>query len=847
MVRTSPVAVALACCAVTFGARSVAAQDVAASARAALTAASEAAKRRSWLEMVQNSRRAVSLAEATGDRALLAQAWTSLADGYVQTNDWAAALDAAERAFELTPDPDDRARARYHQLRGRALMEIHERDAAEASYLEARRAALAAGDDRLLVGLANELGLLYWRFDRDRTKALAHYEEGLRIARRLRLDQALGVLLNNSGNIFRYPETYPEAERRYTEGLEAMARTGVRDPFLLKNLAIVYRETGRRAAAERVLLEAVEVADRTGVGRIRWQARMELGTLYAWSDPARADRFYDECLDVLEGLTSNVLLEDFRAGALAGAITIYDDPYDLYIDFLLRQGRPEEAFLVAERARARAFLDTLSLAREQIAATVPPGYVRAEAGVLRRISDRQAALRNETDPGRRRALGVEIEREEDRLASLRLRLAQDHPALAHARYPHLWSVREIRTRLLQSDQALVMYFLSARASTAWIVRRDGLDVVRLASRDAVTRAVRVYLERLSTPDAEYRQAAANLSRLVAPDLASRTGPATRLVIVPHGILHYVPFEALTDQHGRFLVESFAISYAPSASSLAFVRSREREIDPRAATVVAVGGPLAPPRGSAAERGAPIERLGSLKPLPFSDAEVRAVTRLYGRRGRGLAGARATEPALADAGLAQAAIVHFATHGIIDENRPDRSGLALTPVEGSDGLLQVREIFRLQLRAALVTLSACQTALGKEVTGEGVIGLVRAFLYAGANAVMASLWNVSDESTADFMEHFYRAVRAGRPLDEAARAAKLAFIGRGDRLSHPYYWAAFVVSGDAHVRVPLDSSAARAVRWAAGVLLLAGLAAGLVLVRGRRAARRSAAAPMPPVR
>src|SRR5207249_2990709 len=115
----------------------------------------------------------------------------------------------------------------------------------------------------------------------------------------------------------------------------------------------------------------------------------------------------------------------------------------------------------------------------------------------------------------------------------------------------------------------------------------------------------------------------------------------------------------------------------------------------------------------------------------------------------------------------AAIVHFATHALFDEERPERSGLALTAVPpASDGLLQMREVYGLKLHAALVTLSACQTALGQNVTGEGLIGLSRAFFYAGANAVMASLWNVNDASTARLMGDFYATLSAGRPIDEA---------------------------------------------------------------------------------
>jgi CHAT domain-containing protein len=163
----------------------------------------------------------------------------------------------------------------------------------------------------------------------------------------------------------------------------------------------------------------------------------------------------------------------------------------------------------------------------------------------------------------------------------------------------------------------------------------------------------------------------------------------------------------------------------------------------------------------------------------------------------LHGHNATERALAASGADRAAVVHFATHGLIDEAEPERSALALAarpPHE--DGILQVREIYRWRLSAALVTLSACDTALGREIAGEGLFGLSRAFFAAGASAVVASLWSVDDESTALFMRHFYGALHAGSDIDAAARSARLAMLGEGGRYAHPYYWSPFIVSGHA---------------------------------------------------
>jgi len=285
-----------------------------------------------------------------------------------------------------------------------------------------------------------------------------------------------------------------------------------------------------------------------------------------------------------------------------------------------------------------------------------------------------------------------------------------------------------------------------------------------------------------------------------------------------------------------------ISYAPSASSLAFLRRSTAPRPAAAGEVVAVGNPLLAGAGSAERRSAPsqsgfeLDWIRDLRPLPHTRQELQRIAEIFGPAARVLEQKQAEETVVMRS-LDAAVILHFATHGLIDEQQPDRSGLALTvrPPD-SDGLLQMREIYRLRLPATrLVTLSACRTALGQEVTGEGMVGLSRAFFYAGAGAVLASLWNVNDSAAAQWMGIFYDAVHRGAPIDEAVRAAKLRFAASGTRLSHPFYWAGFIVTG--HAGLPLDLPARRG--WglvpAARTLLL--LAALLLIYLKARAVRK----------
>jgi CHAT domain-containing protein len=374
---------------------------------------------------------------------------------------------------------------------------------------------------------------------------------------------------------------------------------------------------------------------------------------------------------------------------------------------------------------------------------------------------------------------------------------------------------------------LLQYFLGAKAGTLWAITPSAVHVRRLPARDHVETAVRAFLETIGRPDGAFREGAGTLGRTLLPDLDGVLAGSERLIVVPHGILNYVPFETLRGSKDRFLVEDHAVSYAPSTSSLAFLRSRQSS----GTEVIALGNPVMRGSGVATERGTGIERVSALKPLLHSGSEVRAVSRIYGSAAHLFEGETATEAALSGPGAGRAGIIHIATHGLIDEDMPERSGLALTAAPpGSDGILQMREVYKLRLNAALVTLSACQTALGKSISGEGMIGLSRAFFYAGSNAVLASLWNVNDASTERLMRPFYESLAAGGGIDESLRAAKLAMIKDGGRLQHPYYWAAFVVTGDGAAAVPVRPG------WTLSPWL-AGLGAGLLLGGGTLAWRR----------
>jgi CHAT domain-containing protein len=766
---------------------------------------------------------------------------TKLASDHEKLGDWSRSLDYAKRAFEARENPSDHERFLYHAQSGIAYFEFNDRAQAQKMFGEALDVARRAGQRRDESWALGELGLVALAFDRDYPRALQLFDQARSLAREVGVVTLEVIWLNNAGNALRDRGDLEAALGRYEEALALEERSGQRRerPIMLKNIGQVLSLLERHREAEPFLLEAVEIADRQGTAKIRWQARMELGGVYhALGDAGEADRFFRESLQALEANQSSVLLEGFRAGLLGRALSQYD-PYDRYIEFLLERGETANAFAMAERARARVFLETLTAARAELATATPTEYLEAEAELLQRISERQRQLRSSDLSGAdRRAAMDDVAASEDALSTLRLRLAIERPALADARFPRLSSLEELRSEVLAEGEALAMFFLGTRASAVWIANRRGMEVVRLPGRAEIEEATSRLLPTLQSPQATIDQDARSwLSRTLALPLLARVPEGDHLIVVPHAVLSYLPFEVLSDDRDRHLIERNTISYSPSASSLAFLRKSARVSQPPT-DVLAIGSPAIQGNVAADERSEPIEWVGLLKPLPHSRTEIRRVARAFAPYGRLLEGAAANEAALHEAGLGRASILHFATHALVDEDRPERSGLALSPgPEGSDGILQTREVYGLDLGATLVTLSACQTALGREVTGEGIVAMSRAFFYAGADAVAASLWNVSDRSTMDLMTAFYREIRDGESIDLALAEAKRSFLRGSKEWRHPYYWAPFVVTGHARAALAFPPRPSR--RLPLFLVALVGAALIAVLWKWRTRAPASA--------
>ncbi len=659
---------------------------------------------------------------------------------------------------------------------GRAAHRLGDASAARDFYRQALEKSQSLGDRR---GQATALRLLGEATDAlgDPRRALSYLD------RSLELQRAIG-------------------DRR--EEAEVLERRGT--------VRLVLGE-GETALAD--LEEALELrrAVRDPAGEVR--------TLYA---AARAERRLGRSAAARGRVeTALALLEDLRAGLgdpsrkalyLASQRGIYELAVELWMELHRADpaaGHERTALELSERARARTLLEQLTAAGVDLRRGVDPGLVERRRSARRRVD--LLARRLGRDAGAEASYYEALLELENAEAEIR-RASRRYAALTR---PEPVSTEEIRS-LLDADTLLLEYALGEERTFLWAVTADTVESFELPGLDVLEPLVRQAHADLSLLDLRTgrtsREATTALAQSLLAPVAERLGDR-RLVVVADGVLHYVPFAALPDPRGggEPLLLRHEVVLVPSASALAFQR-RQLAGRPRAAKTLAVladpvfdaGDPRlasvstpAAPAVSLASRAA--RDLGfTLDRLPATRREAEAIAALVPPGERLLAlGFEARRSLLVDGELASYRILHFATHGLVNPHRPELSGLVLSHLDASgearDGFLRLADVYDLELGAELVVLSGCRTALGREVRGEGLVGLTRGFLYAGVPRVVASLWQVQDEATAELMRRFYAAMLAdGERPAAALRSAQLS-IRRERRWSDPFFWGAFFLQGD----------------------------------------------------
>jgi CHAT domain-containing protein len=534
-----------------------------------------------------------------------------------------------------------------------------------------------------------------------------------------------------------------------------------------------------------------------------------------------AIEFGERSLQRIETLRASVSVPELRAFYAAAHSDYYESQIESLIDAHRLSAQPEadrlaDSLSVSERARARVIVDLLNEASVRVDRDRPEAAVRRE----RQLYDELGALRLRRDqvleqpnaeiaqlePLVRRMAAIENELS---VSATEARRDNDGRASAVAAVP--LSAAQIQEQL-DARSVLLQYALGSPRSFAWVVTRDSLQVVELGDREAIESAARRVYENLKT----YRSEGSSdtqatlldeLSGLVLAPVAPFIGAGRqRVIVAADGALGYIPFAVLPFARagdGAPLLDAFEVVNVPSMSAAAAQRRRVAAVPPKTLAVFAdpVFAATDPRLGSGLPDLASrlVSPAAQLERLPATGAEADAIAALVAPESRLVVlGFDANREHVLDAPLSDYRIVHFATHGLVDSRYPGLSALAFSQFDMAgrprDGMLRLQDVYSLDLNADFVVLSGCETALGREIRGEGLIGLANGFLYAGARNLVVSLWQVPDRATAELMTRFYgHVLRDALSPAEALRRAQRS-IAAERRWSDPYFWGAFVVLG-----------------------------------------------------
>jgi CHAT domain-containing protein/tetratricopeptide (TPR) repeat protein len=597
--------------------------------------------------------------------------------------------------------------------------------------------------------------------------------------------------------------------------------------------------TGSAAEAVAPLRRAIELL--AGVEDRAQEANARAGladALAAQGDRANERRERLAALELIESLRGDVGLEGLRVSFFASKRPMYERAIRLLMsqphDDVARAD--EEAFQVSERARARALLDLLTEGRVDLdsgAATPVLGDLRRSQELISTKALRLTRLLAAAKPGpgavaARRELDQLLARHEELRAELRTR----RPDLAAIVQPEPITLERVRRDALDDESVLVEYWLGERGSYVWAITATGTRSAVLPARAQIERLARRAYDSLSEPGrtipgedasatrvrvarslAAFSEDAAALSRLLLSPIARELTGKRTVFVAADGALQFLPFAALPAP-GTLdtpLVERHQVVAVPSASVLlALKRRAEDRPSPRQSRIFVMGDPVFSPddprvrqpeaAAGASTIDAALEDFGAarLARLRFSREEARRIAALAPGATTLALDFGATRQRALGADLRQYGIIHFAAHALVNDRRPLLSGIALSLVDEhgrpQNGFVRLNDIYTMPLAARLVVLSACDTALGRDTPGEGLVGLARGFLHAGANGVIASLWAVDDRASATLMGQFYeRLLSAGRPPAAALREAQQAMRTDAQR-RHPYFWAPWVLIG-----------------------------------------------------
>ena len=798
------------------------------------------------IESRQHYERAIVLARESNNRIAEGSGLNNIGKLYNDAGDYQNALGNYIQALPLFPAGSNQRAITLNNI-GVAYTGLGEWEKS-IDYLKQALAILHNGNQRNAESYTlSNIGNAYRKAE-DYQEALNYFDQARAIQQKTgnRAQEAetldlTGVVYSQLGQLEKALEFHKQALdiQRTTQNIR-------REAISLTNIGHVYNLLGQPNSALEQLDQSLSIFRKIGdlnnaSTTLEERARAERLS----GDLATSRQNIEESLSLIETVRAHSGSQQLRASYLASR----EKAYEFYVDLLMQldakepgKGHAAEALTASERGRARSFIELLNEAHVDVREGVSADLIKREREISQLLNAKaQREIQLTARKGNQQeieALQKEISALEDEYQQLQVAIRKASPAYAALTQPQPLDLKEIQQQL-DPNTLLLEYSLGDDHSYLWLVATDSLKTFQIPKRaeiQAVAKQVydsltaRSVLKSLETPgqrqkriadaDAQFQKAAAELSSIILSPAKEDLG-TKRLAIVADGILQYIPFAALADPRSTGpLVLQHELITLPSASTLAIQRANlaDRKPAPRGVAVIAdpVFASNDPRFARKVDAQQPektpgiadtrlIEHLSdtgqlTISRLPFTRQEANQILAVS-PTGSNLKALdfRANRSLATSNELSNYRYVHFATHGYLDSVRPDLSAIVLSLVDQDgkpqDGFLRSHDIFNLNLPAELVVLSACETGLGKDVKGEGLVGLTRSFMYAGARRVIVSLWNVNDKATASLMERLYAGMLKTHKTPAAAlRAAQTEMLSQRQWQS-PYYWAGFVIQGE----------------------------------------------------
>ncbi|MEP6920141.1 MAG: CHAT domain-containing protein [bacterium] len=716
--------------------------------------------------------KALEVFEAQGAKPDAVVSLTNIGLLYSWQGNYGLALEYYRKAFTLAEAQGQELEvARLLGYLGQSQMAQGQYAQALESYNKSLATATRLGNKLEMIAEISSIGTLYER-QGDYAQALEYYQRSLSISKALDVKSKIAGTLASIGHLH-------NLQGDYTLALES-AESAVSIAKLIRSA--------------HTLRDALIVAG---------TAQLGLG------QTEQARRAFEEAIAAVESLRAQVAGDEQAQQQFFEQMV---SPYYKMVELLAAIGNVDEALTYAEYGKARVLLDVLRSGRVNVTKVMTAREREQERGLSAALVSLNTQISSEErrpQPDQVRLANLKAQLEKARLEheDFQTRLYAAHPDLRVQRgEARPFSSEQANELLAGPETALLEYVVTDKTAYLFVLTASANAVTPTGPQQPILKLydlklgrkelngrVQTFRQRIANNDLGYAAPSADLYDLLIRPAEGQLQGKTRLVIVPDDVLWETPFQALRPAGGKYLIQTAAISYAPSLTVLREMTRSKRNRAP-GGTLLAMGNPRPAPQ--TVSRSKNLLMSVSLEPLPEAERMVKSLTRIYGAAAsRVYVGASASEGVLkAEAGKHR--VLHLAAHGVLNDASPMYSHVVLSQGEGDreDGLLEAWEVMNLDLHADLVVLSACETARGRFGAGEGVIGMTWALFVAGIPTSVVSQWRVESVSTTELMIEFYRRLKGGVGKSEAMRGAAVKLIA-DRRYEHPFYWAGFIVVGD----------------------------------------------------